>query len=259
MKAYAIKAAREAKLETSWLNPNARYEHALERFIETILDRSQSADFIEFIEAFVRRTSLLGALNSLSQITLKAMMPGVPDFYQGTEFWDCSLVDPDNRRPVDFAASQAAMTETENPNWENLIENWPDGRIKLAWTRTLLKMRHMLPDVFTHGDYEPIAVSGPDKAHVIAFVRRFESDAVIVAVGRCLAKFTDHGRTWPRQPIDATLDLSNYAGDFETVNVSKAAIPCRMLFSNFPAAILKATVAQASTGEKPSRPKKASA
>ncbi len=117
-------------------------------------------------------------------MTLKTMMPGVPDFYQGTEFWDCSLVDPDNRRPVDFAARRAAMTATENPDWPRLIENWPDGRIKLAWTRTLLKMRHALPDVFIDGDYEAIAVDGPDKEHVIAFARRSKSDAVIVAVGR---------------------------------------------------------------------------
>lgn len=258
IKGYAIKAAREAKLETSWLNPNARYENALERFIEAILDSSQSADFIESIVAFVHRTSLLGALNSLCQITLKTMMPGVPDFYQGTEFWDCSLVDPDNRRPVDFIARQAALTATENPNWESLIENWPDGHIKLAWTRALLKMRHMLPDVFTCGDYEPITVSGSDKDHVIAFARRFKSDVVIVVVGRCLAKFTDHGRVWPREPIDAALDLGNYSGDFETTNVSKAAIPCSALFSNFPAAILKATVVRTPEKERPLRMKKSS-
>jgi len=254
MKTYAIKAAREAKLETSWLNPHARYEEALVRFIESILDRSQSPNFIDSIEAFARRTSLIGALNSLSQITLKAMMPGVPDFYQGTEFWDFSLVDPDNRRPVDFDAREAAMMETENPNWKSLIEDWPDGRIKLAWTRTLLKMRRALPDVFTTGDYEPIAVNGPDKDHVIAFARQLKSEAVIVAVGRRLAKFSDHGRVWPREPIDATLDLSNYAGDFEIANVSKAAIPCRALFDNFPAAILKVNLQAA---EKPSRIRKA--
>jgi (1->4)-alpha-D-glucan 1-alpha-D-glucosylmutase len=250
MKAYAIKAAREAKLETSWLNPNAHYENALERFIESILDTSRSADFIGSIQAFARRTSLLGALNSLSQITLKTMMPGVPDFYQGTEFWDCSLVDPDNRRPVDFAARQAAITMTENPDWDNLVENWPDGRIKLAWTQALLKMRHTLPDVFMNGDYDPIMISGPDKDHVIAFARQFKSDAVIIAVGRRLAKFSDDGRVWPREPIDAALDLSNYAGDFETANVSKAAIPCSALFTKFPATIVRVKAVHPSAKEK---------
>ena len=103
IQAYALKAAREGKQETSWLNPNETYEAGLETFIERILDPAVSAEFLNSMETLARRLALLGALNSLSQITLKATMPGVPDFYQGTEFWDLSLVDPDNRRPVDFA------------------------------------------------------------------------------------------------------------------------------------------------------------
>jgi (1->4)-alpha-D-glucan 1-alpha-D-glucosylmutase len=257
MKAYAIKAAREAKLETSWLNPNARYESELERFIESILDTSQSPDFLDSIRPFVRRTSLLGALNSLAQITLKTMMPGVPDFYQGTEFWDCSLVDPDNRRPVDFSARQSALIATESPDWDNLIEDWPDGRIKLAWTQVLLKMRHTLPDVFTYGEYEPIAVSGPDNGHIIAFTRHYKSDAVIVVVGRHLAKFTEHGRVWPREPIDAMLDLSGYADDFAAAEMSKGMVPCGVLLTNFPAAVLRAKIVRPIANKKPSQMRKA--
>ena len=90
LKAYAVKAAREAKQETSWLNPHEGYEASLGTFIERILDRSLSAEFLDSLDHFARRVALLGALNSLSQVTLKAMMPGVPDFYQGTEFWDLS-------------------------------------------------------------------------------------------------------------------------------------------------------------------------
>src|SRR6266478_2763447 len=108
IKAYALKAAREGKEETSWLNPNEAYEAGLQSFIMRILDRSASAEFLESLATLGRRVALLGALNSLSQLTLKATLPGVPDFYQGTECWDLSLVDPDNRRPVDFAARQAA-------------------------------------------------------------------------------------------------------------------------------------------------------
>ena len=107
MQAYALKAAREGKQETSWLNPDQAYEAGLQTFIERILDRSTSAEFLDSLETLAQRVSLLGALNSLSQITLKATMPGVPDFYQGTEFWDLSLVDPDNRRPVDFTERAA--------------------------------------------------------------------------------------------------------------------------------------------------------
>src|SRR3977135_67955 len=136
---YALKAAREGKQETSWLNPHAAYEAGLKRFIERILDRAASAEFLDSLEALARRVSLLGALNSLSQITLKATMPGVPDFYQGTEFWDFSFVDPDNRRPVDFAGRAAVLASLETPDWEGLVQTWPDGHLKLAWTRSLLK------------------------------------------------------------------------------------------------------------------------
>ena len=109
LQAYALKAAREGKEQTSWLNPHPRYEASLANFIARILDPSISAEFLNSFEAIARRTSLLGALNSLSQITLKATLPGVPDFYQGTEFWDLSLVNPDNRRPVDYATRAATL------------------------------------------------------------------------------------------------------------------------------------------------------
>ena len=108
MQAYALKAAREGKQETSWLNPHEPYEAGVKNFIARILDPSLSGEFLDSLQTLAQRLSLLGALNSLSQITLKATMPGVPDFYQGTELWDFSLVDPDNRRPVDFAARAPA-------------------------------------------------------------------------------------------------------------------------------------------------------
>ena len=107
---YAIKAAREGKLETSWLNPNEDYEQGLRGFVRAILDRSRAGPFLDSFESFARRTALLGALNSLTQLVLKATMPGVPDFYQGTETWDLSLVDPDNRRPVDFDGGDSIAT-----------------------------------------------------------------------------------------------------------------------------------------------------
>src|SRR5438445_653033 len=159
MQAYALKAAREGKEETSWLNPNQPYEAGLKTFIARILDRAVSAEFLDSLETFGRHIALLGALNSLSQITLKATVPGVPDFYQGTEFWDLSLVDPDNRRPVDFAERAKVLALVETPDWESLARDWPNGHLKLAWTRHLLKFRTELADVFTDGDYEPLQVS----------------------------------------------------------------------------------------------------
>ena len=143
--AYALKAAREGKNETSWLNPNTRYEEGVAKFIASTLDRTASAEFIESFEAIACRISLLGALNSLTQVTLKATLPGVPDFYQGTELWDFSMVDPDNRRYVDYAVRATALKALENPDWPEFVRHWPDGRLKLAWTYELLEYANGMP------------------------------------------------------------------------------------------------------------------
>jgi (1->4)-alpha-D-glucan 1-alpha-D-glucosylmutase len=213
MQAYAIKAAREGKEQTSWLDPNPQYEEGLTSFLEQLLDRTRSAKFLDAFEAFVRRLALLGALNSLSQLALKLMVPGVPDVYQGTEFWDLSLVDPDNRRPVDFGARAAALGSVgEAPDWRKLIEAWPDGRIKLGLTRLLLSLRHRWADLFTHGDYRVIEVTGPHRDEVIAFARTGARDAVIVAVGRCFARASQAGRQWPAGTAwDAALNLEGFS------------------------------------------------
>lgn len=211
LQAYALKAAREGKQETSWLNPNEAYEKGLSVFIERILDRGRSPEFLQSLETMAKRIALLGALNSLSQITLKATMPGVPDFYQGTEFWDLSMVDPDNRRPVDFEVREAVLRGVETPDWAPLVQNWPDGHIKLAWTRQLLKRRHELAAVFTEGSYEPLEVTGKHRDHIIAFARRRGRDAAIVIVSRALAPLTDTGRAWPAGNVfEASLKIEGY-------------------------------------------------
>jgi endonuclease YncB( thermonuclease family) len=234
------KAAREAKQETSWLNPNEAYEAGVGAFIARILNRSVSAEFLGSLETLAQRIALLGALNSLSQITLKATMPGVPDFYQGTEFWDLSLVDPDNRRPVDFAERASVLASTARPDWHGLAQHWPDGHIKLAWTRHLLRLRTELANVFAVGDYEPLEVSGPHRDHVIAFARRHGRHAVISAVARSLAALSDGGRVWPRaENFDATLHINGYSVE----GISKpgvAELPLSAMFQNLPVAVLKA-------------------
>jgi (1->4)-alpha-D-glucan 1-alpha-D-glucosylmutase len=198
MQAYAVKAAREGKQQTSWLAPNERYERGLEDFLRRLLDRGQSAAFIAAFDAFARRAALIGGLNSLAQVVLKAAMPGVPDFYQGTEFWDLSLVDPDNRRPVDFAALASALTSIDaKPDWRALASTWPDGRIKFALTRALLALRRRLADIFTDGSYRPIAITGPHRNEIIAFARLAGRNAVIVVTGRRFGRATEKGRKWP--------------------------------------------------------------
>jgi (1->4)-alpha-D-glucan 1-alpha-D-glucosylmutase len=243
MQAYALKAAREGKQETSWLNPHGAYEAGITTFIARILDRTISAEFLDALETLARRVSLLGALNSLSQITLKATVPGVPDFYQGTELWDFSLVDPDNRRPVDFAGRAAALPSVEIPDWPRLIPDWANGHLKLAWTRHLLKLRTELADVFGDGDYQPLEVSGPHRDHVIAFARRRGRDAAIVAVAKSCAAFTGGGRTWPRaDAFDGAIDIKGYRMDGGVSELRLSA-----LFQHLPVAVFKATFAGAAT------------
>jgi (1->4)-alpha-D-glucan 1-alpha-D-glucosylmutase len=245
MQAYALKAAREGKQETSWLNPNEAYEAGLRIFIARILDRSASAEFPDSLETLARRVSLLGALNSLSQITLKATMPGVPDFYQGTEFWDLSLVDPDNRQPVDFAERAAVLASMPTPDWENLVHNWSSGHVKLAWTRHLLKIRTELADVFASGDCQPLEVGGRHSDHVVAFARRHGRDAAITAVAKSFAAFSQGGRVWPRgEAFDGSIDVSGYSVE-SFAEADATDLRLSDIFRHFPAAVLKARFAGA--------------
>lgn len=240
IQAYALKAAREGKEETSWLNPHESYEEGIKSFVAKILDPALSGEFLESLQALARRVALLGALNGLSQLTLKATLPGVPDFYQGTEFWDLSLVDPDNRRPVDFDARHASLGLLDDPDWRSLITNWPDGRLKLAWTRQLLKLRSALPDVFTRGDYQPLDVRGAHADHVVAFARRHGHGAAIVVVGRQFAPFTQAGREWPApEGFDATVDITGYTAAGLVGNE----LPLAQSFRDFPAFVIGARVA----------------
>jgi (1->4)-alpha-D-glucan 1-alpha-D-glucosylmutase len=256
MQAYAIKAAREGKVETSWINPNQDYEAALHRFVAAMLDRGQSEGFLASFDAFARRLALLGALNSLSQLVLKATMPGIPDFYQGSEFWDLSLVDPDNRRPVDFAARRATLQDLdENVDWRALADAWPDARIKLALTRRLLAVRTELRSVFTDGAYRPLPVEGAHRDHVLAFARVSGREAAIVVVGRHFAHFTDDGRRWPEaSQWDAEVLLDGFTTPRDRLQangrVAGQRLAANALFDAMPVALLQATpVRQASAAK----------
>ena len=247
IQAYALKAAREGKEETSWLNPHEAYENGIRDFIGKILDPAQSAEFLEALQRLARRVALLGTLNSLSQLTLKATLPGVPDFYQGTEFWDLSLVDPDNRRPVDFAARHAALKSLEAPDWNALSKSSPDGRLKLAWTRHLLALRNRLPDIFVGGSYRPLEVRGAHANHVIAFARGHGRAAAIVVVGRHFAPFTQGGREWPSlEGLDATLDISGYAAP----GLAGNELPLAPALRDLPLAVIEA---RSTSAAKPTR------
>jgi (1->4)-alpha-D-glucan 1-alpha-D-glucosylmutase len=247
MKAYALKAAREGKVETSWTNPNEAYEKALTAFVGAILDPGQSGEFIDSFEQFAQRAALLGALNSLVQLALKASMPGVPDFYQGTEFWDLPLVDPDNRRSVDFSERAAALGAlAQSPDWSALVSSWRDGRIKLALMHRLLAWRRERRLLFELGDYRPLAVSGRDRDHVIAFARTSRRDAAIIVAGRHFAALTEGGRRWPRAADwDATLHLDGFANPRDRLHSGRVIgghrIEVASLFETLPVALLDAS------------------
>jgi (1->4)-alpha-D-glucan 1-alpha-D-glucosylmutase len=247
MQAYAIKAAREGKQETSWANPNQVYEEGLTGFIQRILDPAESAEFIRDFGELARRSALIGALNGLSQTVLKATLPGLPDFYQGTELWDLSLVDPDNRRPVDFAGRAEALERlATGPDWPSLVANWPDGRVKLALIHRLLQLRAEFPNVFVNGRYEPVEVTGAHSNHIIAFARIGRRNTVIVAVGRHFAPFSDAGR---RLPAGAQWDAELRVDGFNILEDAIRREPFRArsasaatLFETMPVAVLRGTV-----------------
>ena len=160
-----------------------------------LLDPSCPLSFLASFAEFAARTALLGALNGLSQLALKALMPGVPDFYQGSEFWDFSLVDPDNRRAVDFAARKQVLASDLSKIGE-LAAHWSDGHVKLALMQKLLRLRHDFSELLRHGSYEPENIVGPCSNHVIAFTRRWKSDELLIAVARHFTPLTNGGRQW---------------------------------------------------------------
>jgi (1->4)-alpha-D-glucan 1-alpha-D-glucosylmutase len=245
MQAYAVKAAREGKQQTSWLAPNEAYEAGLDAFLARLLDRNASADFLASFDRFAHRVALMGVLNSLTQVTLKTMGPGVPDFCQGTELWDLSLVDPDNRRPVDFVARAAALSEIEQPNWHGLASEWPDGRIKFALTRCLLALRRQMPSVFAHGEYRPLDVVGSHHDEIVAFARTRGPDAVVVVAGRLFARVTDNGQHWPSaRAWDAAVRVTGFSAIKNVLaadrSLSGPELPVAELFDALPIAILPA-------------------
>ena len=200
IKAYIVKAVREAKVHTAWLKPDTEYEDAYVSFAERILARSQANAFLKDIIPFCRRVSHYGMLNSLSQTLIKITSPGVPDFYQGTELWDLNLVDPDNRRPVDFEkrrAMLAGIREEEDSNIDRLIRDLlstrEDGRIKLFLIYRALKARRTHREIFQEGAYLPLESAGRFRSHVIAFAWRYQRQWALVIAPRFLTRLVQEG------------------------------------------------------------------
>jgi len=190
------KALREAKLKSDWADPNAAYEKAAQDLLHRLVVDEAAPALRAEIFAFIQTIAPAGAVNGLAQTLLRLTAPGLPDLYQGTELWDFSLVDPDNRRPVDFALRQKMLGD------ETTLASWRDGAIKQRLIERALALRTALPDLFADGSYEPVAVEGRFADHIVAFVRRRGSDAILTVVPRLPG-------TLIRDPADLSLDLQD--------------------------------------------------
>ena len=192
IKAYMRKALSESKANTSWSAPNEPWLKACDDFIEALLDRGRAAAFRDDFEVLAADIAWRGMNLSLAQVALKATVPGMPDFYQGTELWDLSLVDPDNRRPVDYAARRELLRTLEKAPLDELLGAWKDGRIKLHIIRSLLRHRREFPALFARGAYTPIAVTGGQAGRVVAFLRQDGPEQMLVVALRHLGPEETH-------------------------------------------------------------------
>ena len=269
---YMIKATREAKRHTSWVTENRAYESAVEHFIARVLSGPAAARFLRAFDPLARRVMGLGAIYSLAQLGLKIGSPGVPDFYQGTELWTLTLVDPDNRRPVDFDARTAMLDALEpllagidapDPTAARpdiaaeaaeLAANWADGRVKLFMTAAGLRLRRAHPDLFLAGEYLPLDSDMPGPAGVVAFARRRDRRTVVVVVPRLIAGVIPDLAAGPAQPAtwgDARLWLPAELADLELLDIftgarhrstrapdGRASLPLAELLGTLPVSLL---------------------
>ena len=254
IKNFLQKAVREAKTHSSWLHPDEPYENACLAFVDAILDPADDNLFRKDFVTFQKRVASSGAVNSLAQVLLKIASPGLPDFYQGTELWDFSLVDPDNRRPVDFTGRTALLDELRRREASDLpgllreiAANWKDGRIKLYLTYKALNFRKSQTALFENGDYLPL--EGP---HTCAFARRNDAAWALAVAPRLIACLDTPRKRLPASkvfgsdvltlPPDAPANWRNVLTSEEfTAAEVKGAKTLRLadLFANFPVALLE--------------------
>ena len=206
---FMLKAIKEKKEHTSWINPSEAYDTATSDFVHRTLTGSRAKRFLRSFAPFAERVAWLGMLNALSQTVLKIVSPGVPDFYQGTELWNLSLVDPDNRAPVDYGVRRDFLDQMEplladsagaaeaGPAVSEMLANWQDGRIKLYVTTAGLRLRRELSAVFLDGEYVPLQVEGDRKDHLVAFARILGNRSVVAVVPRLVAGLAGTGNRLP--------------------------------------------------------------
>jgi (1->4)-alpha-D-glucan 1-alpha-D-glucosylmutase len=245
---YMQKALREAKLRSSWVNPIAQYESAVEQLIKFLIDPQTGAAFQKEFLPFKDRLATLGLYKSLSQTVLRLTAPGICDTYQGTELWDLSLVDPDNRRPVDYAL-RATLLKDLPDSIAKLSTDPADpqhhARLKLAVTKSLLHLRRSSPDLFLAGSYQPASLTGKFAAQCFAFAREHGEKLLIVVVPRLITPLVGTSR-WDEIAWDDTrlnipdhfkaTELKNVL-TLEPLSVANGQIELSKIFANFPVGV----------------------
>jgi malto-oligosyltrehalose synthase len=243
---YVIKGLREAKLHTQWAEPNEAYEHSTRKFVAIIL--KPGSEFMQSFLPFLKKVADYGIINSLSQTVLKFTSPGVPDVYQGCEFWDLSMVDPDNRRAVDYDLREQALNDVNSAKItiDELWENRYSGQIKLWLTNLLFNERKANPRLFQHATYIPLTVKGKYKSNVMAFARKDEDCRYIIVIPLHLAQInTDSSKPYELNWENTRIALPAYgAAEWESITFGKtitatAEIDISTLFKQLPLAVLK--------------------
>ena len=250
------KAVREAKLRSTWTDPNSDYESACQQYLRALLLGDESKTLRTDIAEAATSLAPAGALNSLTQTLLRMTTPGVPDLYQGADYWDFSLVDPDNRRPVDFAARRSSFNLDADP--AELLANWKDGRIKQWLIARTLRARRTEPKLFTEGTYLPLKVEGEHADSLIAFARELNGTWLIVIAARLASGLMDDGQTpnvvperWGNTQVLLPDALSGHAlerlFDGMTVTPKQAGLRATEVLQQLPVALLQVSIS--STGE----------
>ncbi len=253
IKEYIIKAIREAKVHTAWLKNDSDYEDGFTNFACMVLKDSPDNQFLEAFRPFQEKIQHYGILNSLSQSLLKLTAPGLPDIYQGTELWDLSLVDPDNRRPVDFSMRQKYLEEMKSKTASDLLDYIPqlletpeDARIKLFLIYKTLQARREYLDLFQRGTYEKLTIVGSLKSHVVGFSRELGEQKIIVIAPRLFASLVEKGeypfgeQVWQETRIVPPADSTNVWQDVFTGKEVEGedALWVRDILQDFPVAML---------------------
>ncbi len=226
--AYLEKAVREAKVHTSWNHPDEEYESTIRKFADRIM---RDRNFIRSMEEFVQPLIVAGRINSLSQTLIKLTSPGVPDLYQGTELWSLSLVDPDNRRPVDYERRRRLLRDLERIQVAEIVKRSDDGLPKLWVIRQVLHVRKRAPAAFTEaGNFQPLEVSGARKEHAIAYAR---GGSVVAIAPRLVVKL---GNDW--RDTSVAIPDGNWTNQFTGTKLGGGAIALSRLLREFPVCLL---------------------